>query len=61
MKKDNLPPLKWKLGQVLEIYPGQDGNVRVVAVRTQDGRFQRAISKICILPIRDNQTEEDQD
>ncbi|XP_055604061.1 uncharacterized protein LOC129752297 [Uranotaenia lowii] len=54
LKEDNLPPLQWAIGRVSEIHPGSDGNVRVVTVRTQSGSYQRGISKICILPIRDN-------
>ncbi|XP_038106576.1 uncharacterized protein LOC119766213 [Culex quinquefasciatus] len=54
LKDENLPPLKWQLGRVSDIHPGIDGNIRVVTVRTKDGSYQRAISKICILPIRDN-------
>ncbi|XP_062703824.1 uncharacterized protein LOC134286256 [Aedes albopictus] len=54
VKEDNLPPQRWQLGRVAEIFPGSDGNVRVVTVRTKDGSFKRGISKICVLPIRDN-------
>ncbi|XP_058456828.1 uncharacterized protein LOC131434190 [Malaya genurostris] len=54
LKEENLPPLKWQLGRVREITTGSDGNVRVVKVQTKDGSYQRAISKICVLPIRDN-------
>ncbi|XP_038118287.1 uncharacterized protein LOC119769527 [Culex quinquefasciatus] len=53
LKDENLPPLKWQLGRVSDIHPGA-GNIRVVTVRTKDGSYLRAISKICILPIRDN-------
>ncbi|XP_062713002.1 uncharacterized protein LOC134290052 [Aedes albopictus] len=61
VKEDNLPPQRWKLGRVTEIYAGSDGNVRVVNVRTKDGIFKRGISKICILPIKDNaSTDEEQ-
>lgn len=55
LKEDNIPPLKWKLGRITEVHPGPDGNTRVVTVRTKDGSFRRAISKICILPLQDNQ------
>ncbi|XP_062703581.1 uncharacterized protein LOC134286035 [Aedes albopictus] len=54
LKEENLPPLKWQLARVTEVHPGSDGNIRVVTVRTKDGSYQRAISKICVLPIRDN-------
>ncbi|XP_038106744.1 uncharacterized protein LOC119766334 [Culex quinquefasciatus] len=55
IKDENAPPQKWKLGRVLHVFRGTDGNVRVVTVRTATGRFDRAISKVCALPIRDNQ------
>ncbi|XP_038113822.1 uncharacterized protein LOC119767919 [Culex quinquefasciatus] len=51
---ENIPPLKWPLARVIEVHPGQDGCVRVVTVRTKDGTFKRGVSKICVLPIRDN-------
>lgn len=54
LKEDNLPPLKWQLARVTDVHPGSDGNIRVVTVRTKDGSYRRAISKICVLPIRDN-------
>ncbi|XP_055589611.1 uncharacterized protein LOC129741843 [Uranotaenia lowii] len=54
LKEDNLPPLKWPIARIEAVHPGPDGNVRVVTVRTQSGSYDRAISKICILPINDN-------
>ncbi|XP_053691014.1 uncharacterized protein LOC128739545 [Sabethes cyaneus] len=54
VKEDNLPPLKWALGRVTHVTKGADGNIRVVTVKTKDGSYTRAISKICVLPIRDN-------
>ncbi|XP_062534087.1 uncharacterized protein LOC134203222 [Armigeres subalbatus] len=56
LREDNLPPLRWRMGRVSEIHPGKDGNIRVVKVRTKDGDFLRAISKVCVLPISDNDT-----
>ncbi|XP_062704057.1 uncharacterized protein LOC134286461 [Aedes albopictus] len=53
---ERLPPLKWNLGRVTEVFRGSDDNIRVVDVRTANGVFRRAISKICVLPIRDNAT-----
>lgn len=54
LKKENLPPLMWHLGRVIDIRAGSDGNVRVAVVKTKDGVYERGISKICILPIADN-------
>ncbi|XP_062703587.1 uncharacterized protein LOC134286039 [Aedes albopictus] len=52
LKDDNLPPMKWRLGRVTQVFRGDDNFVRVVAVRTKDGEFRRAITKICVLPIQ---------
>ncbi|XP_055633327.1 uncharacterized protein LOC129773709 [Toxorhynchites rutilus septentrionalis] len=54
VKDDNLPPQKWCLGRIAETIPGSDGIIRVVTVRTNDGLLKRGISKICVLPVRDN-------
>ncbi|XP_055615770.1 uncharacterized protein LOC129761939 [Toxorhynchites rutilus septentrionalis] len=52
LKDDNLPPLKWRYGRVSKIYHGDDGNIRVVDVRTAEEEYQRGITKICVLPIQ---------
>ncbi|XP_053699358.1 uncharacterized protein LOC128746331 [Sabethes cyaneus] len=54
LKDESLPPLRWNLARVVKVFHGSDGNIRVVTVRTKDGCFDRGISKICVLPIRDN-------
>lgn len=51
LKEDNLPPLKWVMGRVVETHPGIDGRVRVVTVKTATNILKRAITKICVLPI----------
>lgn len=55
LREENLPPLKWLMGRVTEVRFGSDGNVRVAVICTKDGIYERGISKICILPIQDNQ------
>ncbi|XP_058817497.1 uncharacterized protein LOC131680803 [Topomyia yanbarensis] len=52
VKEENLPPLKWKFGRILQVFTADDGNIRVVNVRTKDGEFRRGISKICVLLIQ---------
>lgn len=51
---NNLPPLRWKLGRIIKLYPGNDGISRVATVRTQAGTFQRPLVKLCPLPTTDN-------
>ncbi|XP_055688575.1 uncharacterized protein LOC129793053 [Lutzomyia longipalpis] len=46
---------KWLLGRIISTTPGTDGLVRVVSVRTKKGTYQRPITKIAVLPIRDNE------
>lgn len=57
LKEEYLPPMKWSLGRVETLYPGSDGVTRVVDVRTGKGIVRRAVSKLCPLPIY----EEDDD
>lgn len=53
IKDNNLPPTCWKLGRIVEVHPGQDGLVRVVSIKTQNGIVKRAISQVCVLPLPD--------
>ncbi|XP_062713874.1 uncharacterized protein LOC134290713 [Aedes albopictus] len=59
IREDNLPPQKWRFGRVVEVFPGSDGLVRVVSVRTKDGIYKRAIARVCVLPIPDNHRDYD--
>ncbi|KFM75025.1 Jerky-like protein, partial [Stegodyphus mimosarum] len=34
IKNENLPPLRWKLGRIVKVYPGLDDRIRVVDLRT---------------------------
>ena len=36
----------WPMGKVVKIYPGKDGHVRVVAVKTKTGTYKRPTAKI---------------
>ncbi|XP_073956688.1 uncharacterized protein [Choristoneura fumiferana] len=49
-KEPNLPPLKWRLGRVQKLYPGNDGVVRVAEFKTYRGVERRAVNKVCPLP-----------
>ncbi|XP_059051901.1 uncharacterized protein LOC131846582 [Achroia grisella] len=50
IKEENLPPLKWRLGRIVELLPGKDGVVRVVRLITSTGTITRPVVKICRLP-----------
>jgi len=53
LKEDHVPPLQWILGRVTALFPGQDGIVRVVSVKTKNGEFKRAVKKLCPIPLDD--------
>lgn len=48
--EERVPPLSWCLARVSKLYPGQDGIVRVVDVRTQKGQLRRPAHKLYLLP-----------
>ncbi|KAI5636255.1 pao retrotransposon peptidase domain-containing protein [Phthorimaea operculella] len=49
----NLPRNVWPRGEVVKTYPGPDGNVRCVDVRTKGGTFKRPVRKLAVLPIQE--------
>ncbi|GFS89674.1 uncharacterized protein TNCV_3787161 [Trichonephila clavipes] len=51
LKDPNTKPLDWPTGRILEVFPGSDGLVRVVNVKTSTGILKRAITKVMPLPI----------
>ncbi|XP_062556615.1 uncharacterized protein LOC134221439 [Armigeres subalbatus] len=58
LKEENLPPLTWKIGRIVETHPGNDDIVPVVTVRTSSEVYKRAATKFAVLPIdqgNDNQ------
>jgi len=55
MKEDNIPPLQWKLGKVVQLHTGPDKVVRVVTLLSAKGQFTRAIRMVCPLPFEGNQ------
>jgi len=52
LREDNLPPMSRRLGIINEAFPGSDGYVRVVTVKTSSGQFKRPIHKLVALPVK---------
>jgi len=46
-----LPRNCWPKGKVTETFPGADGEIRVVEVKTSFGSFRRPVTKICQLDV----------
>ena len=40
---------KWTVGKVIEVYPGQDGRVRNVKVKTATGTYSRPTTKVAVI------------
>ena len=46
LRSENTPPAKWPLGRVEAVFPGNDGCIRVVDVRTATTTLRRPIVKL---------------
>lgn len=55
LKEDGTLPLSWPIGRIVEVFPGKDNIIRTVTVRTRKGTYKRLITRLCLLPIEDNQ------
>ncbi|XP_076660965.1 uncharacterized protein LOC143364560 [Halictus rubicundus] len=56
LKEDNVPPMQWVLGRVVKVYPGSDGIVRTVSVKTATSVLDRSVKRLAPLP---HQSEDD--
>ncbi|XP_031358230.1 uncharacterized protein LOC116181919 [Photinus pyralis] len=52
IKENNLPPLLWKLGRIVQVHPGADATIRVVSIRTARGLQKVAVRNISIIPVQ---------
>lgn len=53
LHEENVPPLSWRLGRVVQLFPGPDGIPRVADVRTSRGHVRRSLIRLCPLPTSD--------
>ena len=49
LKSDKTFACHWPLGKILEVFPGQDGLVRVATVKTSTGTYKRPVVKMALL------------
>ena len=53
LQEDGLIPSKWQLAKITQVYPGQDGIVRVMTVKTKTGTYKTPITKVApLLPTK---------
>nr|XP_022908199.1 uncharacterized protein LOC111419605 [Onthophagus taurus] len=50
IRNEQRPPLQWEIGRIELIHPGVDGVIRVVTIKTINGRLTRPVTKLCLLP-----------
>ncbi|XP_055599744.1 uncharacterized protein LOC129748951 isoform X2 [Uranotaenia lowii] len=61
LKDEFQHPVRWSLARISKVFPGKDGLVRVVDLKTSKGVFKRDVTKICPLPMEpSNFTAEDE-
>ncbi|KAF8785721.1 hypothetical protein HNY73_011233 [Argiope bruennichi] len=48
----NQKRLNWPLGKITEIFPGKDGSVRLVKVKTKNGEFLRPVQHLYALEVQ---------
>ena len=46
------PCMRWQLGRIVEVHPGNDGVVRVATVKTAKSSFKRNTRMLCPLPVK---------
>jgi hypothetical protein len=47
IRDDQLAPMKWPLGRIIDVQPGDDSLVRIATVKTATGEYKRPIVKLC--------------
>ena len=45
----NMPRNHWQMGRITKVFPGKDGRVRSVKVKTPDSEYERPIVRCCLL------------
>ncbi|KAF8790972.1 hypothetical protein HNY73_005911 [Argiope bruennichi] len=53
----NQKRLNWPLGKTTEIFPGKDGSVRLVKVKTKNGEFLRPVQRLYALEVQMSSVE----
>ena len=52
---NNLPRGRWPLARVVKVFPGSDGRVRTVELKTKSGTYVRPVVKLCVLDASDEE------
>ncbi|XP_028416322.1 uncharacterized protein LOC114540241 [Dendronephthya gigantea] len=52
---DNVPRNTWPMGRIVDVFPGPDGRVRTIDVRSKNSVYRRPVAKVCLLEAADDQ------
>jgi len=61
LKDNDLSAIKWAMGRITEMHPGDDGMVRMVTVQTADSRFRRPITRVFPLQVQETESQNNVD
>lgn len=50
IRHDATPPTRWPLARIVRVHPGEDGQIRVVTVRSATTELTRPVVKLVLLP-----------
>ncbi|CAF4948632.1 unnamed protein product [Pieris macdunnoughi] len=51
INEPNMPPLSWRRGRIIKLFPGADGTPRVAEVRVGESVLKRAVAGLSRLPV----------
>ena len=54
VEADHRPRLQWPLGIITQVFPGKDGLIRTVEVKTSSGKLERSVQRVHDLEIMNN-------
>ena len=61
ISEENMPRRTWPLGRIVELFPGSDGLIRTVRVKTSRGVYTRPVQKLHLYESYDNNLSEQPD
>ena len=61
IREDGLPRLRWPTGVIQAVFPGKDGVVRAVEVKTSKGVYKRPVQRLHILEAASHMYDHTQD
>lgn len=59
IRSDTAPACRWPMGRIIQVFPGPDGHVRTCKIKTEQTEIERPITKLCLLPIDQNDDASD--